>query len=76
MIRIEIKLFVTLAKHLPKSADAFAVEPGTTIDGLIRLLGIDETRVKLIFVNGVKKGRDYHLKDGDRVGVFPPVGGG
>jgi molybdopterin converting factor small subunit len=32
--------------------------------------------VKLIFINGVRGSLSTPLHDGDRVGLFPPVGGG
>lgn len=76
MIQIELKLFVTLSKFLPESADVFEVASGTTIETLIKTLNIDETQVKLIFVNGKKEEKNYQLQPGDRVGLFPPVGGG
>lgn len=76
MIQIELKLFVTLSKHLPDSADAYPIDDGTTIQTLIDTLKMDDAQVKLIFVNGVKEDRTYQLRDGDRVGLFPPVGGG
>ena len=76
MIKIDLKLFVTLSKFLPRSSEAFEVQAGTTVSGLIDLLGIPHAQVKLIFVNGKKQGLEYSLQDNDRVGLFPPVGGG
>jgi len=34
----------------------------------------EETRI--MFVNGIIQESDYRLKDGDEVGLFPPIGGG
>ena len=31
---------------------------------------------KIIIVNGLQKGADEFLKDGDTLSVFPPVAGG
>lgn len=76
MICIDLKLFVTLAKYLPENAEAFQVEQGTRVEKLMEDLGIPGDSVKLIFVNGKRQGRDYCLQDGDRLGLFPPVGGG
>ena len=75
-IRIEVKLYATLAAHLPGEADRYPGKEGMTVLDLIDRLGIDPATVKLIFVNGVKKDPDEKLADGDRVGLFPPVGGG
>ena len=41
-----------------------------------RDLKIPEKDAKLIFINSVRKDRDTLLQDGDRLGIFPPVGGG
>ena len=76
MIQIDLKLYVTLSKYHPSDGDAYRTEPGTTIGKLIEDLNIPDTLVKLIFINGVRKNREYQLKDKDRVGLFPPVGGG
>ena len=75
-LKIELKLFVTLAAFAPENADNFTVQEGTTVDMLIRELKIPENTVKLIFVNGKKQDTAYVLTPGDRVGLFPPVGGG
>jgi molybdopterin converting factor small subunit len=39
-------------------------------------LGVPLEEVQLVFVNGTKKEMDTVLTGGERVGVFPPVGGG
>lgn len=76
MVQIELKLFVTLAGYLPENAGNHEIKEGQTIDDLIQDLGIPRELVKLIFVNGKKQESTYVLQDGDRVGLFPPVGGG
>ncbi len=73
---IEIKLFATLAKFLPDNADDFPVEEGETIQSLVDKLGLPEKDVTLMFINSLRSDRDSEVKDGDRVGLFPPVGGG
>jgi molybdopterin converting factor small subunit len=39
-------------------------------------LGVPPDEVKIVFVNGVSRRFDHVLADGDRVGIFSPVGGG
>ncbi len=73
---ITLKLFATLAKHLPDTADRYPIAPGTTVGRLVEDLGIPRKEAKLIFVNGIKQDLDTPLEGGDRVGIFPPVGGG
>lgn len=76
MIKIELKLFATIARYLPDSSESFLVEDGTTVRQIVDTLGIPKSEVKLTFVNGIQKPLDHVLNDGDRLGIFPPVGGG
>jgi molybdopterin converting factor small subunit len=73
---IKIKLFATLKKFTPDSADHYPIEPGTSLSNLLEQLGIPIDEVKLIFVNGTKADLTSILQGGERVGIFPPVGGG
>ena len=75
-ISIDLKLFATLQKFAPQASGAHEVETGTRVRTLVRELGIPEAKAKLIFINSVKAGLGSVLKDGDRLGIFPPVGGG
>jgi molybdopterin synthase sulfur carrier subunit len=76
MIQIELKLFVTLTKYHPGDSQAHELKEGTSIGDLMTDLGIPHDIVKLIFVNGKKQDVAYLIEQGDRVGMFPPVGGG
>lgn len=73
---IEIKLFATLAKFLPENGDNYPIEDGETIQSLITKLGIPDGEVTLMFINSVRSNLESEIKDKDRVGLFPPVGGG
>jgi sulfur-carrier protein len=46
------------------------------VAALVSMLDIPPEEVKLIFVNGKRADTDQVLAEGDRVGLFPPVGGG
>jgi sulfur-carrier protein len=76
MIKINLKLFVTLSKYLPEGSEDFEVPENTSVKTIISDLGIEHKTVKLIFVNGKKQDDKYILKNSDRLGLFPPVGGG
>ncbi len=78
MIKIDINLFVTLFRYLPEDIDSeqFEISDNTNIGQLIDELGIPDDLIKLIFVNGRKQDRRYLLQNRDRLGLFPPVGGG
>jgi molybdopterin converting factor small subunit len=49
---------------------------GATVGQLIEHLRLPADEVKVTFVNGIVRGEEHSLSDGDKVGVFPPVGGG
>lgn len=76
MITIDLKLYVTLAEYAVPGQDEYKIGKGATIEEVLTQLGIPPEKVKLIFVNGRKRGLSHPLEDKDRVGLFPPVGGG
>lgn len=80
MMEIEINLFATLVKYKPDHVTGRTwtrdVAEGTTLSGLLAELEIPESEVKLMFLNGVAAKLPATLENGDRVGFFPPVGGG
>ena len=75
-ISIELKLFATLQEFAPHASSTQLLEAGTDVRTLVQQLGIPEKKAKLIFINSRKVTLDSVLKDGDRLGIFPPVGGG
>jgi molybdopterin converting factor small subunit len=77
---IEVNLFASLARLKPDDAGGKSwrvkCDEGTTVSKLLVHIGVPEKEVKLIFRNGVMCSPEETLRDGDRVGIFPPVGGG
>lgn len=81
MIGIEIRLYATLRRYRPELKVGeplfLNLDEGTTMKRLLEeQLGIPTEVVKTVFVNGIYRGFDHVLSGGDRVGIFPPVGGG
>ncbi len=80
MTTVRVKLFATLVDYRPglKAGQVATIDlpDGAAVADLIRALGVPEPQVKLVFVNGIIRGRDHALGEGDEVGIFPPVGGG
>jgi molybdopterin converting factor small subunit len=74
--QINLKLFATLQQFMPASADNYTIEAGVTIQRLLEQLEIPQGKARLIFINGVKADLNTALNGGERVGIFPPVGGG
>ena len=80
-MKIEVKLYASLGRYMPqaaleKSQGSLEVGEGTTIKALLENLKVPLETVKLIFLNGIHAKDNEVLKDGDRLGVFPPVAGG
>ncbi|MGD9058672.1 MAG: MoaD/ThiS family protein [Desulfobacterales bacterium] len=73
---IQLKLFANLQTFTPPAADSYPIEAGITVGDLLAQLDIPEDKIKLIFIDGVKSELATVLRGGERVGIFPPVGGG
>lgn len=73
---IKLKLFATLSKFGTNISDPYPIPSGATVGELTDQLKMPRDTVKLIFINGVRGSLSTPLHDGDRVGLFPPVGGG
>jgi sulfur carrier protein ThiS len=79
-MKIDLNLFATLTKYMPVDTGgkpcAMDIHEGTTIKSFLQDLAVPEKEIKLIFLNGLHAKGDEILKEGDRIGVFPPIGGG
>jgi len=80
MNKVEIRLFASLRKYHPSSGDseAFTMELGdkTSLGNLVDKLKIPRQEIGVLMVNGKWQKENYLLKDGDRIGIFPLIGGG
>jgi len=74
--RIQLKLFADLNRFTPPDADDFPVEAGTSIRSLLQDLQVPLEKVRLVFIDNVKRDLEATLCGGERVGIFPPIGGG
>ena len=73
---IDLRLFASLKTYVPPGAEHLPIESGETVEALMTRLGVPLDDVQLIFINGIKGEMASSLFGGERVGVFPPVGGG
>ena len=78
-MKIELRLYASLSVYMPETNSATGlvdIDQGTRIRELLEQLKVPADSVKIIFLNGVHAKGDEILKEGDRIGVFPPVAGG
>lgn len=74
-MQLEVKCFATLSDFTPEGG-VMNVEDGITIRQVLEILGVQEDDVKIMFINGKHEALDSVLEEGDRLGLFPAVGGG
>jgi sulfur-carrier protein len=74
-MKVELNLYASLARFVPRTGP-MEIDGETTILGLLRRLDVPMEKVKIIFLNGIHASGEESLKEGDRIGVFPPVAGG
>lgn len=60
----------------PYQGITLEVPPGTPVAGIISQIGLPSEDVTLIMVNGVRQPPDFPLQGEERIGLFPPIGGG
>lgn len=75
---IEVRLFATLAPKSRRGKRRFEVEPasGLTVLDVVRQEELNPSDIHIVMRNGSHAKLDSVLEDGDRIGLFPPVGGG
>ncbi|CAO0823056.1 MoaD/ThiS family protein [Desulfarculales bacterium] len=77
---LEIRLSASLRRQVPGydllRGLAWAWEPGLNVAALLARLDLNPQDVKIIMINGRAGSPASPLADGDRVGLFPAMGGG
>jgi len=80
LVRVEVRLYANLRRYGPQlsigEAMELAFDEGATLRHIFTRLGLPESEVKRVIVNGRSKKYEYVLLDRDRVAIFPPVAGG
>lgn len=76
---VEVRLYASLRRYTPASPNGIItvdLPDGTTVLDLVKTIKIDPAEIQLIMINGIGCDLDKIICNGDRVGLFPPVGGG
>ena len=74
--RIELKLFATLKRFTPEFSDSYPISAGITVSDLLEQLGVPMEEVNLVFINDQRGNLTSTLEGGERISIFPPLGGG
>jgi len=79
-MKVTVKLYATLSRYRQgeRAGTPYEMElpEEATLQKLIEQLKIPIEETRITFVNGIIQEPDWKLKDGDEVGLFPPIGGG
>ena len=77
-MNVNVKCYATLAEtdtcHHNVGVE-HEMETGASVKRLVERLGLPGEKVEIVFVNGRKTDMNATLSEGDRVGLFPAVGG-
>jgi sulfur-carrier protein len=77
---LQVLLNATLRAYVPGydpyKGLSVEISPGAPVSRIISRLGLPPEEVTLIMVNGVRRPPDFPLQGDERVGLFPPIGGG
>jgi sulfur carrier protein ThiS len=76
MPHIQLKLYANLRVFMPTEGETYPISSGMTVQDLLSQLDLPSEKAKLIFIDGTKAELSSRLEGGERVGIFPPVGGG
>lgn len=76
---IEVRLYATLRRYVPETPTGIIqvdIAKGGTVLDIVKQLKINPSEIHLMMINGSGCELDKIVNEGDRVGLFPPVGGG
>jgi len=77
---VDVKVATMLARKadppLEESRFGMSVEPGTSIEDLIAILGVPRSLVGSVTVNKKRTTTERVLEEGDAVAIIPSISGG
>ncbi|MGB6873593.1 MAG: MoaD/ThiS family protein [Dehalococcoidia bacterium] len=80
MITVEVRLYATLRKYHPElgigEPSLIMLDDKATLRNLLDELKIPRKEIAIVFVNGKWEEQGSLVRNGDRIGIFPPLGGG
>ena len=75
-ITVDVHLFATLRQDASAPLQRLKLRARTSVSDVVKRLALPQEEIHLVFVNGHVASLDQLLQDGDRLALFPPIGGG
>lgn len=79
-MQVHVKLYAGLRRYKPEvplgTSFACIVPDDATVGRLFEELALPAEIVAITLVNGMQRDREYVLRAGDRVALWPPIAGG
>ncbi len=80
MNKVEVRLYASLRRYHSKPGSSeslvMSLDNETKLGDLLDKLKIPRQEIGVLMINGSWQKESYLLKDGDRIGIFPLIGGG
>ena len=77
MPQVKVNLYATLRRYIGGAPSIeVEIEPGQTVQQVLGQLGVPADQTRIIFVNNRAAGLSQVLHRGDKLGIFPAIGGG
>ena len=77
MPRVKVNLYATLREHIGGAPSTeVEIEPGQTVEQVLQRLGVPAGQTRIIFVNNRAAELSHVLQGGEKLGIFPAIGGG
>ncbi len=80
MNKVEVGLYASLRKYYPKlkggEALVMELDNKASLGNLMDKLKAPKEEITVVMVNGRREKDSYLLQEGDRIGIFPLIGGG
>ncbi|MFV1968268.1 MAG: MoaD/ThiS family protein [Pirellulaceae bacterium] len=77
MAQVKVNVYATLRSYVGGAPSVETdIQPGQTVRQLLEQLNIPPDQTRILFVNHRAATLDQPLHDGERVALFPAIGGG
>jgi len=77
---VHVKLFASLRRFAGDTPLGTPIDvelpDGANLTDLYQTLHLPFDEVKLAYINGRVRPKEWQLQAGDEIGIFPPIGGG